>query len=102
MIDENKARFVGKVFQVVDQIPRGTVAAYSQVARLAGALRRARLVGRILGTSEEAYLYPCHRVVTVDGRLVPGWADQARKLKAEGVVFKDATHVDMSQSQWQA
>ena len=53
---------------VVQNIPRGRVAAYSQVAALAGAPRNARQVGRILG---EGLCYggaPWHRVLGASGK----------------------------------
>ena len=99
---EEQAAFAARVLHLVDLIPPGKVASYGQIARLAGRPRNARLVGRILGSAPEAVHYPCHRVVTATGRLVPGWGKQADLLKAEGVAFRDECHVAMKRSQWLA
>jgi methylated-DNA-protein-cysteine methyltransferase related protein len=75
--------FTDAVVEVITAIPRGTVMAYSEVASEAGYPGAARAVGNVLGTVPGL---PWWRVVTVDGRLVPG--DErlhAELLRAEGV-----------------
>ena len=34
------------------------------------------------------------------GRLVPGWQEQKYLLLQEGVLFRDASHVDLKRCQW--
>lgn len=92
--------FMRDVLNVVDLIPLGQVATYGQIARLIGRPRNARLVGKALGKSGGYGKHPCHRVVTANGRLVPGWIDQGPMLAAEGITFKDANHVDIKRYQW--
>ena len=89
------------ILEVVDQIPAGCVATYGQIARIIGRPRNARLVGKALGKSGKYGKHPCHRVVTVTGRLVPGWIDQGPMLKAEHIPFKDDSHVAIAKCQWQ-
>jgi methylated-DNA-protein-cysteine methyltransferase-like protein len=65
------------------------VASYGAIARRAGFPRCARLVARILASSEDANL-PWHRIVRSDGRLgLPTGSDayreQCARLLAEGV-----------------
>lgn len=96
-IDEN---FMTDVLNIVDIIPLGRVATYGQIARLIGRPRNARLVGKALGKAGGYGKHPCHRVVTATGRLVPGWIDQGTMLAAEGVPFKDASHVDIKRCRW--
>lgn len=96
-IDE---QFKTAVFNIVDIIPQGRVATYGQVARLSGYPRNARLVGKLLGKYGGQGHHPCHRVVTVSGRLVPGWIDQRPMLLAEKIPFKDETYVDIKHCQW--
>lgn len=48
-------------------IPRGRVAAYSQIARLLNTSPRA--VGRLAGANRLPVIVPCHRVVRSDGSL---------------------------------
>jgi methylated-DNA-protein-cysteine methyltransferase related protein len=73
-------------------IPRGRVASYGTVARLAGLPNHARLVGRTLGRLPAGTRLPWHRVVNAARRISPrgdprGEAEQRRRLIAEGVRF---------------
>lgn len=97
MLDENLAY---EILSVVDEIPKGYVATYGQIARLIGRDQNARLVGKVLGMAECYGKYPCHRVVNHAGRLVPGWREQESLLRREGVFFKDDFHVDLKRCQW--
>jgi methylated-DNA-protein-cysteine methyltransferase related protein len=70
----------------------GEVAGYGHVARRAGLPGRARLVARVLGEGGQPAL-PWHRVLRSDGRIAfadgsPGFAEQVRRLRAEGVVVE--------------
>ncbi len=72
------------VHAVVRSLPAGEVATYGEIAAEAGRPGAARAVGRIMATSDGAL--PWWRVVTADGRLVPGHeAEHRRRLVAEGV-----------------
>ncbi|HIA92351.1 TPA: methylated-DNA--[protein]-cysteine S-methyltransferase [Candidatus Saccharibacteria bacterium] len=82
--------FKQKVISVVNQIPYGAVAAYSDVAALAGSPGAARVVGQIAKYSSSDA--PWHRVVRSDGTLAEGFAwggakAQQRLLESEGVAF---------------
>ena len=94
-------RLIYEILSVVEEIPQGRVATYGQIARLIGRDRNARLVGTVLSRADSYGQYPCHRVVNHAGRLVPGWARQAELLRQEGVVLKDACHVDLKTCQWE-
>ena len=59
MMDE---RLIYEILSVVEEIPPGRVATYGQIARLTGREKNARLVGKILSTSQRYGEYPCHRV----------------------------------------
>jgi methylated-DNA-protein-cysteine methyltransferase related protein len=62
----------------------GTVLSYGEVAAEAGRPGAARAVGRVL--AREGATLPWWRVVTADGRLVPGHErEHAVRLRAEGV-----------------
>lgn len=97
ILDED---LVFEILSVVDEIPPGCVATYGQIARLIGRDKNARLVGRALGMAGFYGDYPCHRVVNHAGRLVPGWQEQKYLLLQEGVLFRDASHVDLKRCQW--
>lgn len=92
--------FTQDVLNTVDLIPYGCVTTYGQIARMICRPRNARLVGKALSKFGGCGKHPCHRVVTANGRLAPGWIDQRPMLEAEGVPFKDATHVDIRKCFW--
>jgi methylated-DNA-protein-cysteine methyltransferase-like protein len=76
--------FEADVKAVLDNLGRGEVVTYGEVASEAGHPGAARAVGRVLAGSGGRL--PWWRVVTAAGRLVPGHeAEQARRLRAEGV-----------------
>jgi methylated-DNA-protein-cysteine methyltransferase-like protein len=76
------------VVAVIVAIPRGEVLSYGEVAAEAGFPGAARAVGNLLQSSE--FDVPWWRVVTANGRLVPGHEKQhAERLRAEGVVVRD-------------
>lgn len=89
-----------EVLSVVDEIPRGCVASYGQIARLISRPKNARLVGKILSRAEFYGSFPCHRVVNAAGRTAPGWTRQRVLLENEGVSFKENGCVDMKKHQW--
>lgn len=95
-----------KIYAVVRRIPRGTVATYGQVARVAGNPRWARVVGYALHANPDPEGIPCYRVVTKDGRTSPafafGGADiQRALLEADGIGFLPDGRVDMDRYQWE-
>ncbi len=76
--------FAARVGAVLVALRPGEVTTYGEVAAEAGYPGAARAVGRLLATSGADY--PWWRVVTTQGRLVPGHErDHARRLRAEGV-----------------
>src|ERR1041385_5478860 len=56
-----------QIFAIVSRIPRGRVATYGQVARLAGIPGQPRLVGYALSALGEGSRVPWHRVVNAAG-----------------------------------
>lgn len=95
-------QLVYEILSVVDEIPRGKVATYGQIARLIGRDKNARLVGKVLSRPDFYGSYPCHRVVNHAGRLAPGWKEQRERLILEGVPMKNATHVDLKRCRWES
>jgi methylated-DNA-protein-cysteine methyltransferase-like protein len=73
-----------RILDVLLALGEGEVTTYGDVADVAGYPGRARLVGRILATTDVEV--PWWRVVNAEGRLVPGHArEQTRLLRDEGV-----------------
>ena len=74
-----------KVWEALLRIPSGRLAAYSDVARLAGVPRAARAVGAAVGQNPIAYLIPCHRVILSTGAFGGYRWGSARKAAILGV-----------------
>jgi len=89
-----------EILSVVEEIPKGKVASYGQIARLIGRDKNSRLVGKVLSMAEFYGEYPCHRVVNHAGRLAPHFVEQRDLLRKEGVKFKENGCVDMKLYQW--
>jgi methylated-DNA-protein-cysteine methyltransferase-like protein len=95
-----------RIYAVVRRIPRGRVATYGQVARLASLPGRARQVGYALHALGEAARVPWQRVINAGGgvspRAEPGMERVQRALlEAEGVAFGPTGRVDLGRYQWQ-
>ncbi len=90
-----------EILSAVEEIPKGRVTTYSQIARLIGRDRNARLVGKVLSMSQYYGKYPCHRVVNYAGRLAPHFYEQKELLLSEGVSFL-GDKVDMKKCRFDA
>jgi O-6-methylguanine DNA methyltransferase len=71
-------KFSEKVLSIVENIPRGKVLTYKQVAHLAGNPKAYRAVGNILNKNYDKKI-PCHRVIRSDGKI--GGYNRGAKLK---------------------
>ena len=92
------------IYNVVKQIPKGTVATYGQVATLAGNKRWARVVGYALHANPDPAHIPCHRVVNREGAVSEAFAfgggnRQVELLRSEGVEVIDKK-VDLQKYRW--
>jgi methylated-DNA-protein-cysteine methyltransferase-like protein len=89
---------------VVRRIPRGRVATYGQVARLAGLTNAARQVGYALHALRAPTALPWHRVINSSGRIslpaAGGGLEQRMRLLAEGVVVGAGGRVSLGRFQW--
>lgn len=89
-----------RIYNVVYDIPKGTVLTYGQVAALAGNKHLARVVGYALHVNPMPGKIPCHRVVTRNGEVSSAFAfggenEQVRLLESEGIVFSLDGTVDL-------
>lgn len=96
--------FRERVYQIASCIPKGKVATYGQIAKLAGKPNAARAVGVFMKTNPFAPIVPCHRVVATNGALTGysaagGIQRKKQMLRREGVEFKKS-RVDMVTSVW--
>lgn len=98
--------FKQTVYELTRSIPKGKVATYGQLARLAGRPKAARAVGGFMRTNPDAPHTPCHRVVASNGALT-GYSGKGKipqkklMLMEEGVIFKK-DKVDLTASQMQS
>jgi methylated-DNA-protein-cysteine methyltransferase-like protein len=84
--------WVVAVWQVVQDIPRGCVLTYGEVARLAGNGGSPRRVSHALQQAPRVKQLPWHRVINSQGRISfpvgsQGYRQQKTRLEKEGVVF---------------
>ncbi len=93
-----------RVWAVVRRVPRGRVATYGQVARLAGLGGGARQAGYALHALPRHTAVPWHRVLNAAGRIslreAAGGVTQRLLLEREGVRFDGAGRVDLRRFQW--
>jgi methylated-DNA-protein-cysteine methyltransferase-like protein len=94
-----------RIYAVVRKIPRGRVASYGQVAKLAGLPGRARQVGYAMFALPRGTTVPWQRVINALGRVsrrrVPGAElTQRMLLEREGVRFGASGRIDLHLYGW--
>lgn len=94
-----------RIYAVVRRIPKGRVATYGQVARIAGLGNHARQVGYALHQLPDDSGVPWQRVVNHRGEVsVRAFAGMERVqralLEAEGVSFGSTGRIDLTRHQW--
>lgn len=75
---KSESQFSNKVLKIVEEIPRGQLMTYAQVANLAGSPGACRAVGNILHKNINPNI-PCHRVIRSDGKT--GGYNRGSELK---------------------
>lgn len=94
------------IYRIVAKIPRGRVATYGQVARLADLEGHARLVGYALHALPDGASLPWHRVVNAKGMVSRRRSGsghdvlQRRILEAEGVSFDREGRLSLALFRW--
>jgi AraC family transcriptional regulator, regulatory protein of adaptative response / methylated-DNA-[protein]-cysteine methyltransferase len=68
-LDVRATAFQERVWDALQQIPRGQTRSYSDIARQIGAPTAVRAVARACASNPVALLIPCHRVVPAGGGL---------------------------------
>ena len=80
-----------RFYRVIRRIPRGRVATYGQVAKLAGLPGHARQVGYALHALRASTTVPWQRVINAAGRIslrpLTGGISQRLLLEKEGIAF---------------
>ncbi len=93
-----------KIYNIVRRIPRGKVATYGLVARLAGNPHWSQVVGYALHANPDPKNIKCYRVVNRFGAVSPAFVfggenEQIRLLQNEGIEVKDGC-VDLNKYLW--
>lgn len=68
-LDERGTDFQKKVWQALREIPVGTTASYSDIAKRIGHPKAVRAVAGACASNALAMITPCHRVIRTDGSL---------------------------------
>jgi len=96
--------FTELVIDIIQAIPRGKVATYGQIAKMAGNPHGARQVVWILHSSTKKNNLPWHRVINSKGEVAindpNGKSEQRELLLDEGVEFKSEFRVDLYRYLW--
>src|SRR3954447_26470942 len=93
----------GRIHDAVRRIPRGRVATYGQIARIARLPGQARLVGYALHALPRGNAVPWQRVVNAQGAISVGGESGVRQrqlLEREGVRFNARGRIDLAAYQW--
>jgi len=93
-----------RIYAVVSQIPRGTIATYGQIAKIVGGCTP-RMVGYAMAALPFDSDVPWQRVINSQGKISPraggiGSARQRQLLEAEGVKFDAQSRVDFEEVGW--
>ena len=80
-LDITATAFQWRVWDALTRIPAGETRSYGEIARMIGAPKAARAVGRACGSNRLALIVPCHRVVREDGTS-GGWRWGAARKQA--------------------
>jgi len=94
-----------RIWASIQDIPKGTVANYGQIAEISGIPRGARQVGYALRHTPEGLELPWHRVVTSSGKSAfdrnsRHFKTQRCRLRDEGVPMISGK-VDMKKYRWE-
>ena len=95
------------IYEVVRQIPAGSVATYGQIAQLANLAGKARVVGYALYRVDMKSLeIPWQRVVNAKGEISESplrfGTDYLQRslLESEGIIFSESGKIDLRKYLW--
>ena len=81
-----------RIYEAVKKIPKGHVATYGQIAKMAGNPKMSRAVGNALHKNPDPTHIPCFRVVNSKGELAGAFAFGGGKAQEE-LLIKDGVEV---------
>jgi methylated-DNA-protein-cysteine methyltransferase-like protein len=96
-----------RIYEIVSQIPRGSVATYGQIAELVNLVRKARVVGYALYCVDlQSSDIPWQRVVNAKGEIslspLRFGTDYLQRslLEGEGIIFSPTGKIDLRKYLW--
>ncbi len=84
-------KFNQKVYKICQQIPRGKVSTYKEIAKKLNS-KAYRAVGNAMNKNPYAPKVPCHRVINSNGNVggfASGTKNKIKMLEKEGVIIKN-------------
>lgn len=100
-ITMQERRFFERIYQVVEQVPRGQVSTYGDIALIVGGGCEARIVGLAMGDlGPRAAKVPWQRIINRSGGISTQGYNQRELLVAEGVEFDEKGKVHMDRFRW--
>ena len=104
MTDLDRDTRMRRIWETIQDIPRGCVANYGQIAEIAGIPRGARQVGYALRHTPTGMELPWHRVVTSSGKSAFDPNSRHFKTQRERLANEDVAvvngKVDMNKYRW--
>ena len=99
-----KGQLFQQILNIVQQIPKGKVATYGQIAFIAGT-QNPRLVGFALATLKEGTNIPWFRVINSKGEISfpeqsDGFKIQYSLLQNERIIFDTNNRINLKQFGW--
>lgn len=92
--------FDEKVWQLLEQIPKGKITTYGEIAKKIRNPRATRAVGNACNKNPNAPWVPCHRVVSSNGGIggyAFGLKRKTQILNGEGIQVKSGKIVDFEE-----
>lgn len=99
------SEFTKQVIRLIKSVPKGKVATYGQIGKLAGRAKGSRAVCQVLAKHGTSHKLPWFRIINSQGRIAfktgtKHFNTQKGLLQKEGVAFIGAGRVDLSKFQW--
>jgi len=91
-----------RIYDVIAQVPPGTVATYGDIATIVGGGVDARTVGFALNAipKDDPESLPWQRIINAQGGISTKGLRQRKLLEDEGIVFNDADRIPLMTYRW--
>ncbi len=100
-ITMHERRFFERIYLVVEQVPRGQVSTYGDIAAIVGGGCDARVVGLAMGDlGPRAAKVPWQRIINRSGGISTQGTSQRELLVAEGIEFDEKGKVPLDRFRW--